>query len=50
MIINSNNINHNTFVYNDNNLEEFPSYEYLGINIHHKLNYNHNIEERINRG
>jgi hypothetical protein len=38
MIIKSKNITYNTFVYDDNNLEEVSSYKYLRINIHHKLN------------
>jgi hypothetical protein len=31
-------------------LEEVPSYKYLGIDIHHKLNWNYSIEKRINGG
>jgi hypothetical protein len=38
MIIKSNKITCDTFVYDDNNLEEVTSYKYLGIFIHHKLN------------
>ena len=38
------------FVYDNNNLEEVPSYKYLGIDIHHKLNWNHSIKKRINGG
>jgi hypothetical protein len=38
MIIKSNKITYDTFVYDNNNLEEVTSYKYLGINIHHKLN------------
>ena len=38
------------FMYNNNNLEEVYSYKYLGIDIHHKLNWNHSIEKRINGG
>jgi hypothetical protein len=37
MIIKSKNITHNTFIYDNKNLEEVPSYQYLGINMHHKL-------------
>jgi hypothetical protein len=40
MIIKSNNIPYDTFVYKNYNLEEVPSYKYLGIDIHHKLNWN----------
>ena len=39
MIIKSNKIPYDTFIY-DNNLEEVTSYKYLGIDIHHKLNWN----------
>ena len=38
MIIKSNKIHYDTFVYDNNNLEEVTSYKYLGIYIHHKLN------------
>ena len=38
MIIKSNKITYDTFVYENNNLEEVNSYKYLGIDIHHKLN------------
>jgi hypothetical protein len=38
MIIKSNNITYDTFVYDNNNLEEVTSYKYLGIDIQHKLN------------
>jgi hypothetical protein len=47
MIIKSNKITYDTFVYENNNLEEVNSYKYLGIDIHHKLNWNYNIEKRI---
>jgi hypothetical protein len=50
MIIKSNNITYDTFVYDNNILEEVPSYKYLGIDIHHKLNLNYNIEKMINGG
>ena len=36
------------FLYDNRNLEEVSSYKYLGIDIHHKLNYN--IEKIINGG
>ena len=38
MIIKSNKITHDNFVYDNNILEEVPSYKYVGIDIHHKLN------------
>ena len=38
MIVKSNKITYDTFVYDNNNLEEVISYKYLGTNIHHKLN------------
>jgi hypothetical protein len=47
MIIKSNKITYDTFVYDNNNLEEVTSYKYLGIDIHHKLNWNYSIEKRI---
>jgi hypothetical protein len=50
MIIKSKKITYDTFVYDNNSLEEVPSYKYLGIDIHHKLNWNYSIEKRINGG
>ena len=47
MIIKSNKIPYDTFVYENNNLEEVNSNKYLGIDIHHKLNWNYSIEKRI---
>jgi len=47
MIIKSNKIPYDTFVYDNNNLEEVNSYKYLGIGIHHKLNWNYSIDKRI---
>jgi hypothetical protein len=47
MIIKYNKITYDTFVYDNNNMEEVTSYKYLGINIHHKLNWNYSIEKRI---
>jgi hypothetical protein len=47
MIIKSNKITYDTFVYDNNNLEEVTSYKYLGIDVHHKLNWNYSIEKRI---
>jgi hypothetical protein len=46
IIIKSNKIPYDTFVY-DNNLEEVTSYKYLGIDIHHKLNWNYSIGKKI---
>ena len=31
-------------------MEEVSSYKYLGIDMHHKLNWNYSIEKRITRG
>jgi hypothetical protein len=39
-----------TFVYDNNSLEEMPSYKYLEIDIHHELNMNYSIEKMINGG
>jgi hypothetical protein len=50
MIIKSKRITYDTFVYDNNSLEEVPSYKYLGMDIHHKLNWNYNVEKRINGG
>lgn len=36
------------FMYDNSNLEEVSSYKYLGIDIHHKLNWNYSIEKMIN--
>lgn len=47
MIIKFRKINHGNFVYEINYLEQVSSYKYLGIDIHHQLNYNYNIEEKI---
>jgi hypothetical protein len=47
MIIKSNKIPYDTFVYDNNNLEKVNSYKYLGIDIYHKLNWNYSIEKRI---
>jgi hypothetical protein len=38
MIIKSNKITYDTFVYENNNLAEVNSYKYIGIDIQHKLN------------
>ena len=50
MIIKSKNDTYANFVYGNSNLEEVSSYKYLGIDIHHKLNWNYRIEKRINGG
>jgi hypothetical protein len=50
MMIKSNKITYDNFVYENNNLEEVPSYKYLIINICHKLNWNYNIEKQISEG
>jgi hypothetical protein len=47
MIIKSIKIPYDTFVYDNNNLEVVTSYKYLGIDIHHKLNWNYSIEKMI---
>jgi hypothetical protein len=47
IIIKSNNITYDTFAYDNNNLDEVNSYKYIGIDIHHKLNWNYSIEKRI---
>ena len=50
MIIKSKKDTYANFVYDNNNLEEVSSYKYLGIDIHHKINWNYSIEKRINGG
>ena len=50
MIIKSKKDTYTNFVYDNSNLEEVSSYKYLGIDIHHKINWNYSIEERINGG
>ena len=50
MIIKSKKVSYVNFVYDDINFEEVSSYKYLGIDIHHKLNWNYSIEKRINGG
>ena len=35
-------------MYDNSNLDEVSSYKYLGIDIHHKLNWNYSIHKRIN--
>ena len=51
MIIKYRKIINDTFVYeNNSNLEGVHSYKYLRIHIHHKRNWNYNIEKKINGG
>ena len=50
MIIKSKKYTYTNSVYDNSNLEEVSSYKYLGIDIHHKLNWNYSIEKRINGG
>ena len=50
MIIKSKKDTYTNFFYDNSNLEEVSSYKYLGIDIHHKLNWNYSIEKRINGG
>jgi hypothetical protein len=50
VIVKSKKTTHDTFIYDNNNLAKVPSYKYFEINIHHKLNWNYNIEKMINRG
>ena len=38
------------FMYDNSKLEEVSSYKYLGIDIHHKLNWNYRIQKRIKGG
>jgi hypothetical protein len=47
MIIKSNKITYDTCIYDNDNLEEVTSYIYLGIYIHHKLNWNYRIKKMI---
>jgi len=49
MIIKSKNITYDTFIYDDN-LGGNSSIQIIGINIHHKFNWNYSIENRINGG
>ena len=47
MIIKSNKDTYANFIYDNRNLEEVTSYKYLIIDIHHKLNWNYNIDKII---
>jgi hypothetical protein len=47
MIVKFEKITYDTFVYDNNNLENVPSCKYLGIDINQKLNWNYNIEKMI---
>lgn len=50
MIMKSRKDTYANFMYDNSNLEEVYSYKYLGIDIHHNLNWNYNIQKRINGG
>ena len=50
MIIKSKKDTYANLIYGNRNLEEVTSCKYLGIDIHHKLNWNYSIEKRINGG
>ena len=50
MIIKSKKDTYANFMYDNSNLKEVSSYQYLGIDIHHKLNWNYSIQKRINGG
>ena len=50
MIIKSKKDTYANFMYDNSNLEEVSSYKYLGIDTHHKLKSNYNIEKIINGG
>ena len=50
MIIKSKKDTYAHFIYDNRNLEEVTFYKYLGIDIHHKLNWNYSIEKMINGG
>ena len=50
MIIKSKKDSYANFVYDNSNLEEVSSYKYLGIYIHHKLNWNYRIEKGLMEG
>jgi len=50
MIVKSKNITYDTLVYDNDSLEEVPSYKYLGIDINHKINWNYRVEKLRNGG
>jgi hypothetical protein len=50
MIIKSKKIIYDTLICDKNNLEEVSSYKYLGIDIHHELNWNYSVQKMINEG
>jgi len=50
IIIKSKNIAYDTFIYENNSLEEVSSYKHLIIDIHHKFNYNYSAKKKINGG
>ena len=50
MIIKSKKDTYENFIYGNRNIEEVTSSKYLRIDIHQKLNWNYNIDKRINGG
>ena len=50
MIIKSKKDTYPNFMYGNSNLEELSSYKYLGIDIHHNLNWNYGIQKIISGG
>ena len=50
MIIKSKKDTYANFVYVNSNLEEVSSYKYLGIDIHHKLNWNYTLRKGLAQG
>ena len=41
---------HANLIYDNRNLEEVTSYKYLGIDIHHKLNWNIALRKGLMEG
>ena len=50
MIIKSKKDTYANLMYDNNSLDEVNSFKYLYIDLSHRLNYNYNIEKRINGG
>ena len=50
MILKSKKNTYASFINDNRNLDEVTSYKYLGIDIHHKLNWKYSIEKMINGG
>lgn len=50
IIINFKKITYIDFVYGNKSFEEVKSYKYLGIDFHHKLNWNYNTKKMISEG